>query len=97
MSQENVEIVRRSARPRPAIWRADAAFWHPDDRMGELGRPSIPRPATLNGRGAVVAYVQDWQTTMPGMSFDTKRVVETGNAVVSDSAQSAALESGQRG
>jgi ketosteroid isomerase-like protein len=79
MSEENVEIVTQALHGSGDL-EADAVWWHP--QVEWVIAREHPEARTLNGRDAVVAYLQDWQTALPGMSFDTKRVVEAGEAVV---------------
>jgi uncharacterized protein len=81
VSQENVEIVRRS----------NALLNNGDvDGAIELLAPTIewvvarehPEARTLVGREAVAAYQRDWQRTFPNMQLKIDRVLDAGDKVL---------------
>ena len=82
MSQENVEIVRRSQE----AWKegdidgclADV----PPDAEWVIAEEN-PNARTLRGRDEITAYLRDWLSTMPGLRYDATRHIDIGNAVVS--------------
>jgi ketosteroid isomerase-like protein len=81
MSQENVEVVRRS---NALVNEGDV------DRAIELLDPAVewiiatehPEARTLVGRAAVAAYQRDWQGTFADMHFKLDRVIDIGDKVI---------------
>lgn len=78
MSRKNVEAVT-------------AFLSSPDPQAGEQwSDPQIewvvarehPEARTLTGRDAVVAYFQEWEASLPGMTFVADRVLDGDESVV---------------
>ena len=81
MSQENVEIVRRSnALFNAGDWDAAREALHPDIEW-VIAREH-PDARTLIGRDAVADYQREWQTAMPDLHLELDRVVDAGDKVV---------------
>jgi ketosteroid isomerase-like protein len=81
MSQENVEIVRRSN----ALLNegdVDAAIELLDPAVEWVIATEHPEARTLFGRGSVAAYQRDWQRTFADMHFKLDRVIDVGDKVL---------------
>jgi ketosteroid isomerase-like protein len=81
MSQENVEIVRRSN----ALWSAgDAqaamALLHPDVEW--IIAREHPSARTITGFDGVEQYRREWEDAIPDMHFELNRVLDAGEQVV---------------
>ena len=82
MSQENVEVVRRSQE----AWKEgdiDGFLANvPPDAEWVIAEEN-PNARTLRGRDEITAYLRDWLSTMPGLRYDATKHIDIGNAVVS--------------
>ena len=82
MSQDNVEIVRRSQE----AWNAGDL-----DVFVSIGPPDAewviaeenPNARTLRGPDEIIAYLRDWADTMPGLRYEVEERIDAGDAVVS--------------
>jgi ketosteroid isomerase-like protein len=82
MSQENVEIVRRSQE----AWNANDL-----DAFVSISPPNAewviaeenPNARTLRGRDEIISYLRDWADTMPGLHYEVAERIAAGDAVVS--------------
>jgi ketosteroid isomerase-like protein len=81
VSQENVEVVRRSNTLYNAgDWDAALELLHPDIEW-VIAREH-PDARTLIGRDAVADYRREWQTAMPDLRLELDRVLDGGDKVV---------------
>jgi ketosteroid isomerase-like protein len=81
MSQENVEIVRRSQE----AWNGgdlDAFLSIGPAEAEWVIAEENPNARTLRGRDEIAAYLRDWVDTMPGLRYEATEHVDAGNAVV---------------
>ena len=82
MSQENIEVVRRSQE----AWNAgdlDAfASVSPPDAEWVIAEEN-PNARTLRGRDEIIAYLRDWADTVPGLRYEVAERIDAGDVVVS--------------
>jgi uncharacterized protein len=81
MSQENVEVVRRSNMLfNVGDWDAVRELLHPDIEW-VIAREH-PDARTLIGHEAVADYRREWQTAVPDLRLELDRVLDGGDKVV---------------
>jgi ketosteroid isomerase-like protein len=78
MSRENVELVRQIF----AIADLDAASQSWSGEIEWVVAREHPEARTLNGREAVLAYLQEWQATLDDVQLEMDRFLDGGASVV---------------